>query len=379
MNTSGLQQTAISVLLNILLFLIIYLYYRNAKCRPYRIPQNAHIVATLLILVFNIFSFWGTDWFHLYDAYPSIQNGDRTHVEDVYVWMSQNIAANYYIFRIIVWGIALLLLYATFKRMSISLHLQLYMFVIFGLIWFSYARVSLAMAMMFYGASLLYRPYKAKGLSYIWGLGLIVASFFFHKSAIFGIGIIAIAMISAVLKPKTLILIVILLPLIYSVVSRYIIQFIAMDIDLDSGLSQSVTSAQSYLDRDEGAHSIMGRVLVFSERLSYIIIAFLSLRLLASSSLHKTIPMVIAIFMRILVFNILVSSFFLFPIVGLDFSVVSERFFRFSFIPATIIVSYLWEAGIFCEWTKWTVRVGLVMNTFALGYSFYIALLSDKI
>ena len=55
---------------------------------------------------FDLFAFWGSDWFHLYVAYQDIMQGTPI-VEKIYTWIARNLAPNNYIlFRAIVWGLA---------------------------------------------------------------------------------------------------------------------------------------------------------------------------------------------------------------------------------------------------------------------------------
>lgn len=368
MGYTEMHKTAILVLFNIVLFSFIYWAYHAAKNKPYRVHGNNHAIGSILIYIFSVFAFWGNDWFHIYNFYPYLQAGDDTHFEDVYVWIASNIASNYYIFRIIIWGLGQFFLYATFKRMAVCLHLQLYMFVVFGLIWFSYARVSLAMAMMFYGISVLYHPYKTKIISYLLGIGLIVASFFFHKSAIFGIGIIACSILSSILKRRAIFFFIILIPVLILITPKYITYFIDVETD-DQSLSTSIYSAQNYLIRDTYQTSIMSSLLKNIEHLIYIITAYLCIRVQVSKK-YCNIPHEIAIFMRIVLFTVLFSIPFIFDI-GFNTYVISERFFRFCFIPTSIIIAYFWQNKIFEGWTRWTLRLGICMTVLSLSYSAY--------
>lgn len=369
MGSNEMHATALQVLFNIVLFALIYSFYRGAKNKPYKIPRDAHILGTVLIFTFNILSYWGADWFHVYSSFPDMKSGVQGHFEGVYIWLATTIGSNYYIFRIIIWGIGQLLLYATFKRTTVNYYLQLYMFIIFGLLWFSYARVSLAMAMMFYGVSVLYKPLRSKIISYIYGLSFIVASFFFHKSAIFGIGIIAISIISRFLNRRLLVVLILIMALIACfVVATLLNNFVDMDEDTLDAVQQSTSSAQGYLNDELASGSRVSSILRYVEHFIYISTAYLSIKLHLSNK-YQDIPLVITIFMKIIIFIVVFSL----PLMFTDFNtaVIMVRFLRFGFIPTSIIMAYLWQNRLFNGWTKTIMRLGLFMSVVSLLYSFY--------
>lgn len=369
MSFNEMHATALQVLFNIVLFALIYSLYRGAKNKPYKISRDTHILGTVLILTFNILSFWGSDWFHVYSSFPDMKSGVQGHFEEVYIWLATTIGSNYYIFRLIIWGIGQLLLYATFKRVAVNNNLQLYMFIIFGLLWFSYTRVSLAMAMMFYGVSVLYKPFKYKIISYIYGLCIIGASFFFHKSAIFGIGVIAISIISSFLNRRLLIVFILIIVLFaYIVLSTLLNNFVDMDKDTFEAVQQSTSSAQGYLNNELESGSRIDSILRHVEHFIYLSTAYLSIKLHLSNK-YQDIPLVITIFMKIIIFIVVFSL----PLMFTEFNtaVIIVRFLRFSFIPTSIIMAYLWQNRLFNGWTKTIMRLGLFMSVVSLLYSFY--------
>ena len=98
----GYEKTAGLVLFNIVLFIFALLCFTKAKKSPFYISSTGRKnFGIFLILIFFVFAFWGSDWFHVADFYPQLQAGNKTHMEDVYVWIAQNIAPNYIVFRII--------------------------------------------------------------------------------------------------------------------------------------------------------------------------------------------------------------------------------------------------------------------------------------
>ena len=153
MDFTTLQQLPILVLSNLILLLMIYNIMKRSLIPPYCVSIKKRRYALLLILFFCLFSFWGADWFHYIAEYLVLHNEEKylSNLEEVYVFISLA-SPNYIIFRLIIWGGACLFLFRTFYLIPVKTDLLITTFVIIGLIWFGYARVSLAMAIMFYGA-----------------------------------------------------------------------------------------------------------------------------------------------------------------------------------------------------------------------------------
>ena len=83
----------------------------------------------LTALVFCLFSFWGTDWFHYAEMYFNILyvSGFNTSLESVYTLIAA-ISPNYLVFRAIIWGSALYLLCLLFRHVSVRGDLLLSIF-----------------------------------------------------------------------------------------------------------------------------------------------------------------------------------------------------------------------------------------------------------
>lgn len=368
----GTHKTAVLVLFNIIIAAWLFLLYFPAAKYPYVISPNRNKFGIILILVFCIFAFWGNDWFHISNFYSLLQAGSRTHMEDIYVWISQNLAPSYLIFRLIVWGGALLFLRATIQRLPISPYLQWYMFVVFGLIWFSYARASLAMAMIFYGLTILCKPYRNKVISYVLGLSVIALSYYFHKSAVFGIGIVIVSLILRNLNRWMFLIPILLFPLLLVFIERTLTDFLMIDAN-EIEWTQSMSSAQSYLAKDNSQVGIGSFLQKLTERASYIAVAWMCLKTHLSSDYSK-IPFEIRIYMKAMYLIVIVSVTFLFSF-GVNTSVLSERFFRFSFIPTFILMAYFWQNDMFKKLAKWTLGFGIVGTLYAMLYSFYMDVL----
>ena len=175
--TSGL------VFLNLLLLFAVFILQKQALSDPFIVPQSRRWASIAIMFIFVLFSFWGQDWFHYLDAYLELCLGNSGHMEDVYVWIAQQLSVGYISFRFAVWGTGLILLLLTIERLPLKKDLILLFFGSIWIIWFSYARVSLGLALCFYGLAVFYHPYRSKLLSKILAIAAIAVSFFFHKTA----------------------------------------------------------------------------------------------------------------------------------------------------------------------------------------------------
>ncbi len=160
------------VLMNII-FIVTYKFRRSKKTTP---------IIWMLSLVFCLFAYWDTDYFTLRQGfYTSLKD----YRDPLYYGLSLISFNSYAIFRLYIWGSAILLLILTTKRLKISENMLAFIFAVFFLLIFSYARVSLGMAMYFYGISVILTAKRDRKIaSYIWGILFIGCSYFGHRSMV---------------------------------------------------------------------------------------------------------------------------------------------------------------------------------------------------
>lgn len=214
----------------LLWFAAVYVLSRSSKI-PYKINKQARVFGILLILLFCLFNFIDGDYFHYKVMYNDAKVGLQYHLEAVYFWIIDNLSPTYTIFRLIVWGGALSLLLLTYKRISEKPDLTLYYFVLCFIPWFAYARVSLAISMILFGASLVVKPLKVgKKLSFILGLGIMGCAWFFHSSAIVGV-VAAIASLFLMKgRRSTIIVLILATPVLLILLSYAVDAFMLMDL-----------------------------------------------------------------------------------------------------------------------------------------------------
>ena len=328
------------------------------------------MIGLFLCLLFCTFSFWGTDWFHYQDVFPSLKAGWKGHMEEVYAWIAQNLSPNYTVFRLVIWGSAFLLYLRTINILSISKNLALFFFGTIYIIWFSYARVSLAMALVFYGYALLNSCHRANLITRIIALSAIGVSFFFHKTAFFAIGVAIVAGFMKKYPKKAVWLMLLFFPLVVILAKTQLSSFLMIDFDsADGDMASYMNAGQRYMDRDQGIKGIGSLIQSFLERFPYYGIAYISFRCLRSKD-ARLIPDDVKAFMLLQLVIVVVSSIFAFDL-GLNTRTLYVRFLRFAAIPTIIVMSYLYEYQLSWNLTKRVITLAICGTGYALLYSFY--------
>ena len=339
----GLEQTPFLVSINLLMLLLNLLIMSPAMHSPYKASSLRRSTSIIIIFLFCLFSFWGPDWFHYAEKFGVLINDYDSDIEDIYYYIAKYLSPNYLIFRMIVWWGGLLLLFQTIKRLNVNRDLFLLVFGCVWLIYFSYARVSLAMSILFYGSSFLIKPIKnKKALSYFLGLLLVGVAFYFHKSAIFGQLIVLVTILTNKLGKRSSILIILLFPLLIYLTRGFLMDFMSAGYDVEEGVIESYANVgQSYLGRTSGQKGLGSQIQRLLEVIPYYILAIVSIRLTGKRG-HETLPKDIRFVARLLFFIVLLSSVFLFDF-GLNTGILYIRFIRFAIIPASVLLSYLLE------------------------------------
>ena len=369
----GNKQTVFLVVTNIIaIFVMRGLMYPAAKY-PYRVYSFRRRMSILLCFVFCLFSFWGADWFGNLIAYNSVQlfGEERSHYETVYVWIIQYLPDGYLYFRTIVWGSALFLLFRTIKKLPLSFDLALLIFCSTWLPLFSYARVTLAMAIMFFGVAWYYSNSGLKGAFLkIVSIALVLSAIFFHKSAAFGVLALLLAISSKSINKNWMLIYVCLFPIMVYVTQFYMGGFMAMDADIsDAGVEAFAAAGQNYLSAENKVHGLGTDLQMFLEHLPFYLLAFFCYKIMQSPK-YITIPDNIKIFIKSLFLIILMASVFMFDF-GVNTDVVYCRLMRFSIIPGVIVLSYFYQNKLYKEWPNRIFKLAYLSLIYALVYTAY--------
>jgi len=364
-------QTPFLVLISILIVILIYIVLRPVKRYPLGNCNGRYVSASLLCIAFCVFSFWDTDWFHYLNAFDDLKAGYSGHMEEVYVWIAQNLSPNYYSFRLVVWGIAFLLFLRTIQLLSVSKPLTLFFFGTIYIVWFSYARVSLSMALVLYGTAILYGNKKKSVGRCVLAVALIIISFFFHKTALFAILVFVIAAVSEKYPKVFVWLMLLAFPLALVLVKTQLSSFISMDFDgIDSDMSEYMSAGQGYMEKDlikRGLGAFLQRTL---EIVPYYGITFVCIKELKG---NRLVPQNIQVFMLIQIITVLISSIFAFDL-GINTTTIYIRFMRFAAIPTSIVMAYCYEHRLSYRLTKIFIMLASLGTSYTMLYSLYNSL-----
>lgn len=365
------ESSAFLVLINLLMVFIISRVTRVSLHPPYVINYNKRHFVVILILLFVLFSFWGPDWFHYRDGYMNLRSGEVGHMEDIYGWIAKYLSFNYISFRLVIWGSALYLLNAAIKKLPIKYDIALFLFGSIWLIWFSYARVSLAMSCVFLSLILFLDSNKNKKNLFT-SIILLVISVFFHKTAMFGIFCIVVAYsVNRLSKYVTLLLFTIAFLYLYLNINSFLNDFVSLSVDHeDGGFSNNIAVGQYYLSNDQIRNVGIGeRIAKFLEHCSYYMTLACCIQFIRKNKREKT-PLLINIFISLLIIIVCLSSIFALDF-GLHTSVLFIRFIRFAMIPGIIVMAYFVEQGSIPKLTRLTIGISLISTFYALAYAFY--------
>lgn len=354
--------------------IVILIFYTKSALSGNIFSKSKMRVIFLLCWIFCIFSFWGADWFGYLRTFLWVTGGNDTenvHMEDSYIWLMDT-CKDYLLFRCIVWGISLFLFAKTLDNLKIDKSLVLFFFCSIYLIFFSYARVTLAITMMCYGYSCLWANKSVKKITNnILGIACIASSFFFHKSAILGIGSICAALFLLNFGKLGFKLLIVFFPIMILMMNVFFQDYLSQLLTEESTLADYANKSTYYLDEEKGKLGISTVINWILERTPYYILAFISFKELTKPSLEY--PKSIKAFIALELMIVLLASIFLFDF-GVNTSTIYGRFMRFAQIPAVIILTYYYSKSVAPKLVKWTYRIGIAECFYALAYSFYDSL-----
>ena len=318
------------------IYLLAFLTNRWQISNPYirKKPSIRNDSILFIAIVFlTIAAYTRGDFFH-YAEYVQKGIGEE-HLEDVYIWLIYAVNRNYMLWRIVVWGGALLLLYFTISRLKLNKRLFFFVFLICFIHIFNYARVSLACAIYFYGLSFLIKPTQFKFFGYALGVLLIYCCHFFHPSIL--VLVLLTPLIFIPINRWTTV-ILILIGLVYTRVAYiYFLDYIA-NVQNAENIAEIV---QLYTKTDRGFLS--GISAFFTQILQYgsILVPFYFVTKSIISNREKVdkyIYLLYKIFFGIILISVLMLLFS-------GTIIFFYRFLNMSIIPCCILIIYSYREG----------------------------------
>lgn len=362
------KSTPQQVFVNVVLFLFLILQLYGQFNRNHPVPEWKRIIIILGILFFCLFPYWGNDYWHYMYDFHQIKKGGLTNLEDIYYDIIGDYMPSYFIFRLSIWGSALVFMYKIFKIESLNFGMVTLIFVATFLPLFSYARATLPMTMMYLGVSIIYSQGSKQMIRLVIGFALIITSLPFHKSAIFGVISIILASIARY-KTKYLILAVIVsIPFMISFLENYSQDFLL----LDGGDNLVVQTGQNYLLSESNKMGIAAQIYAFIQRIPFVGMLILFLYLIKTDKL-KQLPRSVVIFSIISAIEIFASFLLLILNTELNISAISYRFAYFAWIPSIVLLTYCKTISIAPKIVNFCIVSGFFTSAYAVVYAWYNA------
>lgn len=367
--------TPLQLLFDIVLWLAVVLLLWPAYNPPHTITKTKRRIGYLLLLLFCLFPFWGGDYFHYKDEFYDVLNGGYPHVEPVYQWVMFNLSfESYLLFRLIIWGGALLLLLKAYSRSSSNFDECILLFAACYLPLFSYARVSLSISLIILGLSFVVsdRGYRSI-VSVFFGLTIIGCSEFFHRSAIIGIAAAIASLFLMNAKKGTIFLVIIILPLAVYLIG-FALQYIS-DLDLDNDMFVSSQLINTYLDSTKRGTigGGLGEVLmILLARIPLYLSAILYLKLVINGS-YSSFTIAERVLSSFAFCCILLGALFLIDF-GFNTNVFHYRTLNLALPANAVFLAAVYKHNfnrVFCGVVLWTTVIGVL---YSLSYSLYCAI-----
>ncbi len=362
-------QTPLYVFSNVILYLfMLVLAYKGVKSRDG--DKFRYMLSVFLMFLFCEYAFWGGDYYHYIDEFKEARLGARVNLEPFYYWVAQTFES-YGEIRLVIWGGGLILLLLLFRIIDKKPENYVYTYISTYFIWFSYARASLAMCVILLGLALIAHENKKMLFLQIAGIALLIASLSLHKSATYGVAMAAMAFVTYRFgKWVYLLLIMGMVAVLYLYGDSVDIASIAQE--HEERMQSTVNVARMYLEEEErflGMGELVEKVLF---HLSIYMVAILYIMSVFENK-AKTFSKYTRIFGCYAFWTALTSSVFL---LDFDYNTLEmyERFSMYALIPASFLLSKIYESGYKRRFTTTTIIVAVLCSSYTLIYVYYCTL-----
>ena len=371
------MKTSFFILSDVFIYYLLFATFREkSNTTKWLVNKRKFIVASLFIIC--LFPFFSGDYFHYEQIYNNLLKGDSSGMEDVYLILAK-ITYNYFIFRLVVWGGALSLFFYSVKLSKLPFEYVSLFFVALYLLLFSYARVSLSMAMMFLGLTMIsynamvsFKAILSRFFYIIIGLTLIAVSYYFHKSSVFGIACICVSLITYKMTKFRMLIMILAIPVIVQLIQYLIVDLLNADA-FDNESLINVRAAQKYISDEGGSKSFnlgvgIQNLLV---RTSFYLIAYIYIKALWENT-YRLFPKPIKIISTTAFLCVVGASIFAFNL-GYNTWTLYYRFLNYAMIPSTFFLVYCLIHNVYPKIVKMTLTIGWIASFYTLFYSLYCA------
>lgn len=336
--------------------------------RPESISKSNLRICYYLCVLFFLMPFYGGDYYSYQEIYDNINKGNIYNIgsiEDIYIYIGQHSFNSYTLFRLVIWGTALLLIFRTGKNLRLKPDLFLLLLTCCFITTLAYARVTLPMALIFYGATLITGKKVSK---IVFGIILIIVSYYFHKSAMFGMAMIIIALFATKLGRWTFIAFMFAIPLFLSIVA-----YLLSDFFMTSFAQEyiNINSAQGYLTNENSKIGIGALLLAILQRGPYYYISLIFLLSVINKKYNEW-PKNIKVLGASVFLITITASLFMFDF-GLNTYTMYYRFLAYAAIPSLCFMCFLRTKKLYPRLLKlsyWSLTLAVLYN---ISYTLYLS------
>ena len=328
----------------LLFFSIIFIYWNRCVVGgPIKFSHaNGAFPLFCLIALFAITAWYVGDFFGYQRNVQSYYQGIQSfHLEKIYEYIIELTHQNYVLFRVVVWGGALICYTRIVSNYRVNTTMALFVLSILFITPFSYARATLAMAVYFLGVSYLSRWQDCRKIIYVLlGVSLVLGSYLFHKSMLV---ILLLTILYVVpINKKTVVPIFLIVSIFGYAIDFMMNSFQQMLLDIgDAQLVEKITDRNYSLDnRESVSASLFGWIYIIYEYVSFYL-TFILVSIIFFK--NKTIPPQIAGLYRIAFGIVIMATAIL--LFSSGSSIFFYRYLFMSFIPLSIITVYLLTNG----------------------------------
>lgn len=367
-----MQATKIEIAFNIILYLIIFLISNKAllkKSDSKGFIKTRKLIVLLLVLVFFVFGFYGGDYFHMKEDFHNIKAG-YTEIEYPYIFIANFLSFNYTSFRLVVWGVMLFFIAKMYNRLSYS-SFPLFVLAILFTLNLSYARVGLAMAMMFFGSSMILSPKKNKLLAFLFGFAFIFFSYFFHKSALFGLFVLLLSFIIRKVNKTVVIIALLSIPILVLFSKSLMDSFL-----LDASSVENVVDVERglyYMNNEYASSFGLGMIIQNSLTWSSYYLTALLVLLLIFTNRYPTLDSTVQFYGNTTLFIVVIATGFGLIDFGVNTNLFYYRFLNFAMIPMCFFLGYCMDKGINKKLIRFILFMGFTGSLYSLLYRYYLA------
>ena len=333
------------------------------------------------LLLFALTSFVGDDFFHYYDFMSEYRGqvfGDQEFgLEAFYQYLISYIDGNYFLFRLVVWGGSLILIKYATQLFGANLYHTLFLILAGFIITFSYARATLAMAVLSVGIALVClaseKNIRKRILYTIVGFAVMACSMYFHRSMLPVIAI-AVGWLFMPWKKQIARYSLLLFPIFVAICSAVLktafeeLFVVANAMEDETG---TLTRAEYYAEQDTVVNNINGMIrLAFHYAAFYIPFFVVSLVLCSKRVIQMMEKRYIWLYQITYLILIFATSFLFMKV---DMGTLLDRYLYMSFIPMSILIASMKDSELLSKrqylWIVVTFILSNLFQLFAYVYS----------